>query len=316
MDLSDILTENNAVPSRRPQAVSDGLPGNHPYPTRHINSTHTNNDGYNGYTAPMTRYSGATMGSPNRPSSANASPAQQPKRIRFELLLQPALSPQRRNAARLPMRVSIWPHDTTESIISTVKNFYGLYEGQCVSFEDKDGNTLIARYENFDTDMTVFVRTAPGDYDSEDGHGIDSLSPKRPRLGPPIQMEMLPPGQPNFQNISRPSSRNDIARSVSPQSARGRRGTSVSSATKARSKQNLRGRTTSSHGSVADLNMDQMHDDSDSASVTSSRRARNEILASAEISVENIVEGGRRKRAKFDSSVSGTYLSPTLLVAI
>jgi hypothetical protein len=35
-----------------------------------------------------------------------------------------------------------------------------------------------------------------------------------------------------------------------------------------------------------------------------SRRSRKEQVASAEISVDNIVEGGRRKRAKFDSSVS------------
>jgi hypothetical protein len=37
-------------------------------------------------------------------------------------------------------------------------------------------------------------------------------------------------------------------------------------------------------------------------SVTSSRKAKSE-LASAEISLDNIVEGGRRKRAKFESSV-------------
>ena len=46
--------------------------------------------------------------------------------------------------------------------------------------------------------------------------------------------------------------------------------------------------------------------DGGNGSVTSSRR---EAHVSAEISVNNIVEGGRRKRAKFDSSVSIT-LSP------
>lgn len=40
--------------------------------------------------------------------------------------------------------------------------------------------------------------------------------------------------------------------------------------------------------------------DAGSVSVTSSRR---DVLASADISVENIVEGNRRKGAKFESSV-------------
>ena len=44
--------------------------------------------------------------------------------------------------------------------------------------------------------------------------------------------------------------------------------------------------------------------DGEGGSVTSSRKARSEQLASAEISLDNIVEGNRRKRAKFESSVS------------
>lgn len=44
--------------------------------------------------------------------------------------------------------------------------------------------------------------------------------------------------------------------------------------------------------------------DGGAGSVTSSRKARSEQLASAEISTTNIVEGNRRKRAKFESSVS------------
>jgi hypothetical protein len=44
--------------------------------------------------------------------------------------------------------------------------------------------------------------------------------------------------------------------------------------------------------------------DGGNASVTSSRKGKIDVLASAEISVDNIVEGGRRKRARFDSSVS------------
>ena len=45
--------------------------------------------------------------------------------------------------------------------------------------------------------------------------------------------------------------------------------------------------------------------DGEGGSVTSSRKAKSEQLASAEISLNNILEGNRRKRAKFESSVSG-----------
>src|SRR6201999_3056669 len=76
------------------------------------------------------------------------------KNVTFEYLLNETSQ----TRARLPMRVNIFPHDGTESIIATVKNFYGLYDGNGVSFEDKDGNTLIARYENFADRQIVHVR--------------------------------------------------------------------------------------------------------------------------------------------------------------
>ncbi|KJZ68943.1 hypothetical protein HIM_11659 [Hirsutella minnesotensis 3608] len=81
-----------------------------------------------------------------------------PKTVTFELAF--SNSPQYR--ARLPMRVQIYPHDTTDSIVTAVKEFYGLYWGQTgskgVSFEDDNGNSLIARYENFRNNMVVYVR--------------------------------------------------------------------------------------------------------------------------------------------------------------
>lgn len=304
MDVAALLSRESVNPPHRTQHMVDGsATGPHPYPTRHnAGAAYTNLDGTpSGYYSPEKQFQ-PTMAVGHRESSSSyGSPASQSKRIRFELLLQALTSPQRRNAARLPMRVNIWPHDTTESIISTVKNFFGLYEGQGVSFEDRDGNTLIARHENFDNDMIVYVRTTPGDYDSDEAASHNGLSPKRPRLGPPI--EMGPPGYPNGHGISRPSSRGAGKRSESP-TVPGRRGTSVSSASKSRSRPSMKGRTGSAHGSLPDMNGDLMHDDSDTASVSSSRRGKSEVLVSAEISVENIVEGGRRKRAKFDSSVS------------
>jgi hypothetical protein len=122
-----------------------------PTTREHIMNTH------GGDTAMMDIYPSTETGSAHDSLSPTKSP--QPKQVSFELLLLPQ-SPQHK--ARLPMRVNIYPHDTTDSIITTVKNFYGLYERKGVVFEDRHGNTLIARYENFAHNMVVFVRVTAG----------------------------------------------------------------------------------------------------------------------------------------------------------
>jgi hypothetical protein len=225
----------------------------------------------------------------------------QPKHVSFELLLPQ--SPQHR--ARLPMRVNIYPHDTTDSIITTVKNFYGLYERRGVIFEDRHGTTLIARFENFEHGMVVYVRVSAEDLDGED-YSPDprqpTASPRRPRPHLDEAFQMLPPII-HHQDGVRADSHNG-RRTHSPQPGRGRRSASASTHAR-RHRPSAKSRGNSSHGSFAEANGD-IYSDSDGGdgSVTSSRRSRKEPLASADISVDNIVEGGRRKRAKFDSSVS------------
>ena len=225
----------------------------------------------------------------------------QPKHISFELLLPQSPA----HKARLPMRVNIYPHDTTDSIITTVKNFYGLYERRGVIFEDRHGNTLIARFENFEHGMVVYVRVSPEDPDADDYSPAPrqpTASPRRPRPHLEEAFQMLPPSI-NQQVGSRAGSRTG-RQSHSPVPGRGRRSASISK----RIRPSVKSRGNSSHGSFAEANGDAYSDsDGDHGSVTSSRRSRKEPLASADISVDNIVEGGRRKRAKFDSSVS-TYL--------
>jgi hypothetical protein len=111
--------------------------------------------------------------------------------------------------------------------------------------------------------------------------------------------QMLPPML-HHQAGSRAGSRH-ARQSHSPQPGRGRRSASVSK----RMRPYTKSRGNSSHGSFAEANGDGYSDsEGEHGSVSSSRRSRKEPLASAEISVDNIVEGGRRKRAKFDSSVS------------
>lgn len=199
-----------------------------------------------------------------------------PKNVAFELLLDE----NSKVRARIPMRVQIYPHDTTDSIVTTVKNFYGIYDSAAsgVSFEDESGITLIARYENLRNNMTVYVRVIPiqtyGDaYHAEVKHPGDSCQHAR--------------------SPSRPASRVARKRSVSP-SSRSHRSVSQNK------QQGNKSRGSSAHGSF--------HDDgaeySDSDSTHMSKKGRGEHFASSDISMENILQDGRRKRPKFDSSVS------------
>ncbi|KAF2181932.1 hypothetical protein K469DRAFT_587822 [Zopfia rhizophila CBS 207.26] len=305
MEVSNMLTDSPASGTRRPQGTVEANPANRQYNTRQTGPAY--NILPNGGDIAMT---GIYPSTETYPSQDSLSPTKslEPKHVSFELLLPQ--SPQHR--ARLPMRVNIYPHDTTDSIITTVKNFYGLYERRGVIFEDSHGTTLIARYENFTHNMVVYVRvTAEEPKMEEYSPGPrESMSPRRPRLDEPFQM--LPPSLIG-QQAPRPCSRTARTQSNSPQPGRGRRSASASTNTKSRTRPATKSRGTSSHGSFADPQGDaNTYSDSDggNASVTSSRRGRKEQVASADISLDNIVEGGRRKRAKFDSSELPLFVPP------
>lgn len=242
-------------------------------------------------------------------------PSPTPKNVAFELLFEGASN----YRARLPMRVQIFPHDTTDSIVTTVKNFYGLYEGTAkgVSFEDDRRNTLIARYENFQNNMVVYVRVIP-DYSQPqqlDGqiasHATSPANGHRiPHLDEALQMLPPQPSQPPAygQPPSRPQSRVARKRSLSPHNSTSQRG---GSAQKTRSRSGIKSREPSIHGNAEDTNNDIINDysssDGGAGSVSSSRKARSEQLVSSEISATNILEGGRRKKAKFESSVCPSH---------
>jgi hypothetical protein len=240
-----------------------------------------------------------------------------PKSVAFELLFPE--SPQYR--ARLPMRVQIFPHDTTDSIVTTVKNFYGLYAGpggaKGVSFEDEQGNTLIARYENLRNNMVVYVRVIEEATPNSGVYGPSSYhsgSPVHPQAYFPSDGNHMPPPQPAQalsygQPLSRPASRASRKRSMSP-NGRGRRSASVSTnpppLKNSRSRSGFKSRGSSAHGSFADNHSDTMngYSSGDGAPGSVSSKSKSEHIGNTEISLDNIVEGGRRKRAKFESSVS------------
>lgn len=243
-----------------------------------------------------------TVAAPQYPSKQPV-----PKNVAFELLLDE----NSKVRARIPMRVQIYPHDTTDSIVTTVKNFYGIYDGTAsgVSFEDDHGNTLIARYENLRNNMTVYVRVIPvlaySETYAEPHYGsMPTEDRKRPSLGEPFQMAPVLQPAPVLeqgQSPSHPASSIVRKRSMSP-SNRSRRSVSQHKQSRA----GIKNRASSTHGS---FNGDETPEYSDSdggyGSATGSKRARSEQhFASSEISMENILQDGRRKRPKFESSVS------------
>ncbi|MCJ1394851.1 hypothetical protein MMC18_008890 [Xylographa bjoerkii] len=309
MNVSNMISPGTPADNYPQEEASALYPEHyHQYPTRRSTSVIRSQSSYPGQPG----YSAETCAAPMLTHLRTSS---NPKNVAFELRLEGA--PNYR--ARLPMRVQIFPHDTTESIVTTVKNFYGLYEGAAngVSFEDDQGNTLIARYENFRNNMIVYVRVVSEYSQSLEEHGKiahGSTSPHKrshledvPRMLPPLPAQALHYGQPP----SRPASRVSRKQSASPRLGRAQQNTYGQ---KSRSHSGAKGHSPSFQANLDDLNHDTANgyssSDGGAASVTSSRKARSEQLASAEISVDNIVEGGRRKRAKFESSELPLFVPP------
>ncbi|CAK7567581.1 MAG: hypothetical protein SEPTF4163_005547 [Sporothrix epigloea] len=275
--------------------------------------------------------------------SAQASLVVEPKTVRFQLITPDSPN----TTARLPMRVQIYPHDATDSIITTVKNFYGLYSSPTsskgVSFEDELGTTMIARYENFYNNMVVYVRVieepafSPSGFASRNYHsppaaanGPNGHSPfangadgghasASPYHTGPASSSLQPfhyLQQLNGERISRPGSRTSRKRSVSPVSNRGRRSDSATTNSKNRS------RSSKNRGAAGSLQPDTYGPDmtgyssSEGAPGPNSGRAKEQQpIGNTEISVENIVEGGRRKRAKFESSELPLFAPPQMPAA-
>lgn len=224
-----------------------------------------------------------------------------PKSLCFELLLDE----RSKTRARIPLRVLVNFHDTTESIITTVKSFYGIYDGNGVSFEDSAGNTLIASYDNFTHNTTVYVRSVAGQGQPSAVPAAPAPvvngrleSPRRPTLAEPFSV--LPPHMRELSQspTRRSSSRNMNKRSVSPSRDRGRRSNS----------QQQRGSHADSRCSSANRSHaenDFSDSDAGHSSVSGSKKARSEQFASSEISTANVLPDGRRGHPIFDSSVCG-----------
>ncbi|KAI9711774.1 MAG: hypothetical protein M1820_001919 [Bogoriella megaspora] len=296
MDVLNLLTSDSSRLAPTPEA--NGLTAHRQYSTRHTVASIEKDD----YQQSDNSIPGRIMKGPT-PSGldSTANNGSSPKEVTFKLILPHAPE----QVHRLPMRVQIFPHDATESIITTVVNFYGLQKHQGISFEDEQGRTIIGRYENFKNDMTVYVRAVL--YQSVLPEPVpsptyDSTSPTKPRLDAPF--EMRPPQLNTLMSPSRGMAGAGRLRSQSPQSANSRRSASAVSIGKSRS------RKPRNPGSFTEGNDGYSSGDGGNDSVTSSRRSKADQVASAEISVNNIVEGGRRQKAKFESSELPLFVPP------
>ena len=292
MDISRMLS--NGVQDTNEQPDTRRL--HHQYPTRHAASAFDQGSFAKPYSPASQRYANGNGTAAAGSGYARSSPAKRDqKHIVFQLVDEEDPSIQ----ARLPMRVMISRHDTTDSIITTVKNFYGLYE-YGFSFEDKDGISIIATYDNFENDMTVYVRTIAQRSVAPSERARDSISPKKPSLGAPI--ELRPTSFSQAQSPNRSLARSVGVRSLSPQSDAGRRSASVAAGSRPRPHK-TKSKDNTMYGDMEGYSSG----DNGGGSVTSSRRSTKEVV-NAEISVDNIVEGGRRKGA-FESSVGTLHLA-------
>ncbi|KAI1117209.1 hypothetical protein F5Y14DRAFT_374730 [Nemania sp. NC0429] len=301
MDFLNILTAKPSASCSQPTSTQPAAGASHhpsqqphPAPKLALGTSIIPQGGNMASASPIEPYACASAGS----HSGSVSPRQPvaPKHVQFELLF--TQNPQ--NRARLPLRVQIYPHDDTESIISTVKNFYGLYNGAGVSFEDDRNNTLIARYENFSHNMVIYVRVIGGT--------PPPTGPFNPTPFQPASTE-YPTHPLGHNNISRPDSRMSRRRSPSP-NRNGQRSTSISTNPAGKK---ARSRSTKNHGSNYDDSANG-YSSGDGASGSVSSKAKDHI-GNTDISVENIVEGGRRKRAKFESSELPLFAPPQMPAA-
>ncbi|CAN8095676.1 unnamed protein product [Discula destructiva] len=235
-----------------------------------------------------------------------------PRSVKFELV-----EDSHQYRARIPMRVQIYPHDTTESIISTVKNFYGLYPTptSCpgVSFEDEQGNTIIGRYENFRHNSVVYVRVRDGPPTPGPHVPLADGSGAQPYYAPDVYSTHG--SQQQGQHTSRPGSRSSRRRSVSPGNGSERRSASASTSSK-----NARPRSSKNRANTSQVNGDSLNDSMNGYSsgdgAPGSACGKPKELGSTEISLDNIVEGGRRKRPKFESSELPLFAPPQMPAAI
>ncbi|TGZ80580.1 hypothetical protein EX30DRAFT_372208 [Ascodesmis nigricans] len=203
-----------------------------------------------------------------------------------------------RNSQNEPKMFQIRPHDTTDSIMDTVKHLLGVSRQYDlgVSLEDEQETSFIPSYDNFIDGQTVYVRieeTVSHSYIHRHSYNL------RQNGG----------GSNSSRSYDYPTSR-----SVSPNSRGGR-------SASATGRQRALKRASLHQDPDDDRYLEDFAHDGQWYGIPSQQflpddyegsRTKAGSVASADISVENILEGSRRKRPKFSADELPLFPPPAL----
>lgn len=186
-------------------------------------------------------------------------------------------------------------HDTTDSIMDTIKHMLGLSRQYDlgISLEDEDGMSFVPSYDNFVDGTTVYVRI-----EESIGHNYVQRHSYNLRQG----AAMGAGSTASSRSYGYPNSR-----SVSPNS-RGRRSASSSGRQRGMKRSSLHmnsedDRYSDDYGHDMTAQWYGLPPQQFLPEDYEGSRTKAGSVASADISVENILEGSRRKRPKFSSDV-------------
>ncbi|CCX29971.1 Similar to hypothetical protein [Tuber melanosporum Mel28]; acc. no. XP_002837845 [Pyronema omphalodes CBS 100304] len=243
--------------------------------------------------------SGTTAVTPHRPTGAmtpkSISSTGDIKRVYFQL----------RDSNFYSKSVQFRPSDNTQSIYDTLRNLFGM--GTCsdplygISFEYEDGVSFVPSYDNFTDRMIVYVRIERNVF-----KGARSYDSMESYPGPPAHpSRSVTPTVPPEDHRPRSASETTLPHELSNSRKRSERYDDGAI-------EDQQSWYTLRHHSPGS-----MHPEDDDS------RYKAASVSSADISLENIVEGNRRKRLKFSSDDiplypppgpqyrDGTSLSPT-----
>lgn len=207
--------------------------------------------------------------------------------------------------ARIPLRLALRPTLTAVDVDTLVRTFFGLHPNDAISYMKGDQSFATVGLEECmrTPEFTVMVTHLRPDLRCQQ-HPFASSQTNAPHPSRHISGYGLP---------SRAQMMSQYARSISPSSGRGRRSGSANATNGGNSRSMKRQISGHSHPPVEELvdeYLYQQHPHLLQSSQTDGKGNRLEPVASADISLDNIVEGSRRKRAKFSSAELPLFSKP------
>jgi len=206
--------------------------------------------------------------------------------------------------ARIPLRLALRPTLTTTDVDTLVRTFFGLHTEDIIRYVKGDQTFATVGLEECmrSSEFTVIVTPDLRPDLRYQQHPFASSQSNAPHPSRHISGYGLPNRAPMVSQY---------ARSISPSSGRGRRSGSTNGTNGGRSRSMKRQISGHSHPAVEELVDEYVHDHKLyqqhphllQSGQTDGKGNRLEPVASADISLDNIVEGSRRKRAKFSSAV-------------